>query len=229
MNIFSLYTHHEPSSFTATLKNTALSILTSQGHQVVETDLYASGFEAKADKIDFNVSSGAHFNYMLEQKNATSHDMAFSPDIIQEMDKLQKADLILIHTPIWWLSVPAVLKGWFDRVLAMGVAWDGGKIYETGLLRGKTAMLCVVAGGPKEFYRSDGKHKATIDQVLHPIQHGTLAFCGMDILEPFVVFNALGLNSDERLQIIKEYQFRIEHMIDSPSYFIKHDRTTTLY
>jgi NAD(P)H dehydrogenase (quinone) len=224
MTIFSLYAHHEPSSFTAALKNTAHSILTAQGHTIIDTDLYGSGFEPKADKIDFNTSFGGHFNYMLEQKNAANHNMAFSPDILAEMEKLAQADLLLIHTPIWWLSVPAVLKGWFDRVLAMGVAWDGGKIYENGMLKGKTAMLCVVAGGPKEFFRADGRHKATIDNILHPIQHGTLAFCGMDVLEPFVVFNALGLTEEQRLQVVKEYQFRIEHIIDSPSYYIIQNR-----
>lgn len=223
MNILSLYVHHEPSSLTAVLKNTAISILMSQRHTVIETDLYGSGFEPRADKIDFNIAAGGHFNYMLEQKFAASHDMAFSPDILEEMNKLQQANILLIHTPIWWLSVPALLKGWFDRVLAMGFAWDGGKIYENGLLNGKSAMLCVVAGGPREYYRETGKHKASIEQILHPIQHGTLAFCGMDILEPFVVFNSLGLDETARNQVIREYQFRIEHMIDSPAYFIKHN------
>jgi len=105
----------------------------------------------------------------------------------------------------------------------MGVAWDGGRIYEKGLLRGKSAFICAVAGGPKDFYRPDGKHKATIEQILHPIHHGTLAFCGFDIMEPFVVFNSLGLDQTAILSAIKEYQFRISHLITSPNYLHKYD------
>lgn len=223
MNILSVYAHHEPSSFTAALKNTATSILSNQGHIIVESDLYASGFSAKAEKYDFNIYSGGHFNYMLEQKFAAGREMAFAADITAEIEKIKQAEIIIFHTPIWWFSVPAVLKGWFDRTLAMGVAWDGGKIYEKGLLRGKTAFICAVAGGPKDFYRPDGMHKATIEQMLHPIHHGTLAFCGMDVLEPFVVFNSLGLGSEDRARILREYQFKIEHLIDSPSYISKYD------
>ena len=223
MNILLVYAHHEPGSLTGSLKNTALSILSGQGHNIMETDLYASGFSPKAEKYDFSSLSGRHFNYMLEQRHAVSQDFAFAPDIKAEIEKLNQAELVIFHTPIWWLSVPAVLKGWFDRVLAMGVAWDGGRIYEKGLLRGKSAFICAVAGGPKDFYRPGGKHKATIEQILHPIHHGTLAFCGFDIMEPFVVFNSLGLDQAAILSAIKEYQFRISHLITSPNYLHKYD------
>jgi len=223
MNILSVYAHHEPSSLTAALKNVATSTLTKQGHQLYESDLYASGFSPKAEKFDFVTSSGGHFNYMLEQRHAAQQGMTFAPDISDEIGKLLASDIIIFHTPIWWFSVPAVLKGWFDRVLAMGVAWDGGKIYENGLLRGKSAMLCAVAGGPKEYYQVNGRHQATMNQILHPIHHGTFAFCGMNVLEPFVVYNALGLDTAGCEAVLQDYQFRIEHIVDSPAYFHLYD------
>ena len=46
---------------------------------------------------------------------------------------------IILHFPLWWFGVPAILKGWFDRVLVKGFAYDAGKVFATGLLRGKTA------------------------------------------------------------------------------------------
>jgi len=223
MNIHSVYCHHEPTSLTGALKDTAISILMSQGHEIVESDLYGSGFSAKAEKYDMITLSGDHFNYMLEQRYAAQHDMAFSPDIVGEIKKVQDADIILIHTPMWWLSVPALLKGWFDRVLVMGVSWDGGKIYENGLFKGKKVMLCIVAGGPKEYFSQEGKHKATIDQILHPINHGTLAFCGMDVMEPYVVFNSLGLDEKGREAVLKDYQFHIENLVESPTYLSRYD------
>jgi NAD(P)H dehydrogenase (quinone) len=223
MTILSVYAHHEPSSLTSALKNTAVSVLLSQGHTVLESDLYASGFAAKAEKYDFTTTAGGHFNYMLEQRHAKETNMGFAPDIVAEIEKLAQADIVIFHTPLWWFSVPAVLKGWFDRVLAMGVAWDGGKIYENGMMRGKQAMVCVVAGGPDEYYRPDGKHKATINQILHPIHHGTLAFCGFDVIEPFSVLNSLGKSPQQLEQVIKDYQFKIEHLADSPAFFSKYD------
>ena len=67
--------------------------------------------------------------------------MSFSPDILGEIQKLQTADWYYSSRRLWWLSAPAILKGWFDRVLAMGFAWDTGKIFENGLLRGKQAIV----------------------------------------------------------------------------------------
>jgi len=223
MNILSVYAHHEPGSLTGALKNTALGELARQGHTILETDLYASGFSPKAEKFDFNLLSGQHFNYMLEQRYATNHSMAYASDILAEIEKLQKSDLVIFHTPIWWQGVPAVLKGWFDRVLAMGVAWDGGLIYEKGLLRGKKAFVCAVVGGPEEYYRADGRHKATFEQIMHPIHHGTLAFCGFDVIKPFVVYNTLGLGEAARAQTITNYQTTIANLLKQPAYLHKFD------
>ncbi|MEX1995209.1 MAG: NAD(P)H-dependent oxidoreductase, partial [Candidatus Saccharimonadales bacterium] len=158
MNILIVYAHHEPSSFTAAMKNQAAEYLTRQGHSVTISDLYGQGFSAVAQKWDFVTTSGNHFNYMLEQKHAAQLNMAFSPDIVGEIQKIQAADLILFLTPIWWFGVPAILKGWFDRVLAMGVVWNSGQIYESGLLRGKQAMVIAAAGGPAHYYQENGKH-----------------------------------------------------------------------
>lgn len=222
MNILIIYAHHEPTSLTASLKNLAVSVLASQGHSVIESDLYGSGFSPTADKSDFNTMGNEHFNYMLEQKHACNQNLAFAPDILAEIHKVKQADIVLFYAPLWWFSVPAILKGWFDRVLAMGFAWDGGKIYEQGLMREKRAMLNIVAGGPTEYFSTQGKHGANINEILYPINHGVLGFCGFDVLESFTVLNSLGLNQNQCDEVLKRHQFIIEHLIDSPSYFNKY-------
>src|SRR4051812_12135224 len=171
------------------MKNVALQALESSGNSVVVSDLYAQGFSAVAQKWDFVTTSGGHFNYMLEQKHAANLEMSFSPDILGEIQKVQAADLILFITPIWWLSVPAILKGWFDRVLAMGVAWDTGKIFENGMMRGKQAITVAAAGGPAEYFKVDGRYRATPSQMLYPINYGTLGACGFNIHEPYIALN----------------------------------------
>ncbi len=228
MNILVVYAHHEPTSLTSALKNTTSLVLSAAGNTVVESDLYAIGFQPLAEKVDFATMPEGHFNYMLAQKKAAQNGMAFSPDIAGEIAKLQAADMVIFHFPIWWFSVPAILKGWFDRVLAMGVTWDGhGATYEHGLLRGKKALLVAVAGGRAELYKKDGRHRATIEEVLMPINRGTLAFCGMDVLEPYVIYDSLGKTQEELTALLNMYsQFiaaapasedYIEHFTDSPT------------
>lgn len=219
-NILIVYAHHEPGSFTAAMKNSALQILEGQGHTVTVSDLYGQGFSAVAQKWDFVATSGNHFNYLLEQKHAANLDLAFSPDIVGEIQKVKAADLVLIITPIWWLGVPAILKGWFDRVLAMGVVWDTGKVFENGLMRGKQAMVIASAGAPAEYYQENGRYRATPTQVLHPINHGTLGLCGFNIHEPFVALNILGCDTATREKMLKDVEFRLQNLFTSPQWLI---------
>lgn len=222
MNFLIVYAHHEPGSFTAAMKNLAAETLIRGGHSVVVSDLYGEGFNPLAQKWDFVTTSGGHFNYMLEQRHAARLDLGFSPDILGEIQKIKAADVLLFVTPLWWSSVPAILKGWFDRVLAMGVAWDTGKFYEKGLLRGKQAMMIISAGHPSAYYSFYGKHKGTVQQALHTINHDTLAFCGLDVHEPFVALNVLGMDDTTRAKVLQDLQFRIQHLQDSPEFLVKY-------
>jgi NAD(P)H dehydrogenase (quinone) len=215
-----VYAHHEPGSFTTALKNVALQTLEQQGNSVVISDLYAQGFQAVAQKWDFVTTSGGHFNYMLEQKHAANLQMAFSPDIVGEIQKLKAADIVIFVTPIWWMGVPAILKGWFDRVLAMGVAWDNDKIYENGLMRGKQVLLVATGGQPADYYKSDGRHRATPNQLLYPINHTIFAYCGFNVHEPFVTLDILDTTNEVRDKVLKDFQFRAQNLIASPQWLV---------
>lgn len=222
MNVLIVYAHHEPTSFTSALKNVSLKILETNQQAVSVSDLYSQGFQAVASKIDFNETSGEHFNYMSEQKYASLHNMSFSPDIADEIEKLKHADLIIFHFPLWWSSVPAILKGWLDRILVMGVAWDGRDlIYSNGLLRGKQALTVVTTGEPIEHYQPEGLHKGTVEQMLHPLLYGTFAYCGLDVLQPYVIHDVLNKTDDQRNQMLELYASYLGDMLASPKYYIK--------
>jgi len=209
MKILIVYVHHEQKSFTNALKDLAVKTLSEQGHEIQVSDLYAQKFKAVADERDFkNLTSKDYVNYMMEQKTAAATD-TFADDIKSEQEKVKWADFILIQTPIWWFSVPAILKGWFDRVFATGVTWDFGAIYDKGLLRGKKGMLAITTGGPFELYQPDGAHQATIEQVLYPINRGTLYFCGMDVLPPFVAWSVFQAGDEGRKKYLDEYKQRL--------------------
>lgn len=229
MKVLIIYAHHEPMSFTAALKNVSLQYLESSGQEVVVSDLYAQGFHPAAEKYDFTTMTGEGFNYMHEQKNAALHSMAFSPDIVDEINRLKSADLIIFHFPLWWSSVPAILKGWLDRVMAMGVAWDGrNQIFSDGLLRGKKALIVTTTAEPNENYKPEGIHKGTVEQMLHPFLHGTLSYCGMDVLQPFVAYDVLNKSDEQRGQLIDLYRNHIDKMIKTPTYYSKYNTGSTI-
>ncbi len=64
-------------------------------------------------------------------------------------------------------------------------------------------MLIASAGGPADYYKVDGKHKATPEQILHPIKNGTLVFCGLNVHQPFVALGVLGMDDNGRAQVLK--------------------------
>lgn len=78
----------------------------------------------------------------------------FEPNLLEEMDKFQAADLVIWHFPMWWFSLPAILKGYADRVLATG-RFKGGAV---GIYKphGKKAVLCFTTGGSSASYEADG-------------------------------------------------------------------------
>jgi len=206
MKIFIVYAHQEDTSFNHALKEEAVSVLKSTGHEVKVSDLYAMKFDPAADRKDFlKLSDPKNVNYLMEQKSASSGN-GFKEDIVREQEKLRWADLLFLQFPVWWFSVPAILKGWFDRVLAAGVAWDFGGIYDKGLLRGKKAALSVTTGGPEILYQTQGAHKGTLLQILHPVTHGTLHFCGYDVLPPFIAWSVFQAGDEGRKKYLEDFR-----------------------
>lgn len=206
MKIFIVHAHHEPASFNSALKDTARDYFLSNGHSVEISDLYAMNFKAIADKQDFkSLNNTSYFKYQAEQTNASLHDL-FSNDIKDEMLKLSSADLIIFNFPLWWFSIPAILKGWVDRVFAMGYAYGGGKgVFENGVFKGKKAMLCFTTGGPEVAYGPNSRN-GDMNEILFHIHHGMFYFTGMDVLPPFIAWSVARLNDDERKSILENYK-----------------------
>lgn len=207
MKVFIVFAHPEPLSFNASLKDVAVNVLTEQGHEVKVSDLYAMGFDPVGDKRDFSrLENPSFFKYQSEQVHAWKNDL-FVPEIKAEMDKLEWADMVIFNFPLWWFSVPAILKGWVDRVFAMGFCYGAGKgVYDNGTYRGKKrGMLTITTGGPVLAYGENGKN-GDIHKIIYPIQHGMLYFVGMDVLPPFIAWSPARLSDDERKKYLDDYR-----------------------
>lgn len=206
MNVLIVHAHHESNSFNSALKDKAIETFLSNGNEVIVSDLYAMNFKAVADINDFKqLANTSYFKYQAEQTNAFINNL-FVDDIKAEMDKLMWADVIIFNFPLWWFSVPAILKGWVDRVFAMGFAYGGGKgVYDTGVFKGKKGMLCITTGGPEGTYNLEGRN-GDIDKILFHINHGMLYFTGMDVIPPFIAYSVARLSDEERQATLDNYK-----------------------
>lgn len=174
MRILIVYAHPEPDSLTGALKDVAVEHLRGAGHEVVVSDLYAMGWKAQADAADFGESGTGTF---MQASGEAYSNGTLTADITAEQDKLRWADAVLLHFPLWWYSMPAILKGWVDRVFTNGFAYGSGSTalprYGAGALSGRRAMLVVSIGGREPAYSERGIN-GHIDDLLFPIHHGTI-------------------------------------------------------
>ncbi len=207
MNVLIVFAHPEPQSFNGAMRDTAVEEFTRLGHAVRVSDLYAMGFDPVVSRADFlETADPDFFKPQREQQHASDRD-TFAPAVRAELEKLFWADLILFQSPVWWWSLPAILKGWCDRVLVMGRVYGGSRMYEQGVLRGKRAMLAMTQGGPGRVI-ADGSD-AEFNATLHHVHEGVFAFCGLSVLAPFVVEGPARLSHEGREEALAAWRERI--------------------
>ncbi|NP_001413092.1 ribosyldihydronicotinamide dehydrogenase [quinone] isoform 5 [Mus musculus] len=138
-----VYAHQEPKSFNGSLKKVAVEELSKQGCTVTVSDLYSMNFEPRATRNDITgaPSNPDVFSYGIETHEAYKKK-ALTSDIFEEQRKVQEADLVIFQFPLYWFSVPAILKGWMDRVLCRGFAFDIPGFYDSGFLKHGTLHFC---------------------------------------------------------------------------------------
>ena len=193
------------------MKTLAVEELQAQGHALEVSDLYAMQWNPVASASDFGSRSNPDYLvYALEQRHNVQA-RTLSPDIQQELDKLQKADLVIFSFPIYWFSMPAIMKGWIDRVFVSGVCYGGKRFYDQGGLAGKKAMLAITVGGQPHMLVEGGVH-GELNDMLRPILRGMLAYTGMTVLPPFVAFHVPYISNEQREAILVEYRQRLRSL-----------------
>ncbi|XP_040105363.1 ribosyldihydronicotinamide dehydrogenase [quinone] isoform X2 [Oryx dammah] len=205
-----VYAHQEPRSLNGSLKDVAVAELSQQGCTVTVSDLYAMNFEPRATGKDITgtLSNPGFFNYGVETHKAYEK-RSLSSDITEEQKKLQEADLVIFQFPLYWFSVPAVLKGWMDRVLCQGFAFDFPGSYDDGFLKGKLAILSLTTGGTASMYSKTGVN-GDFRYFLWPLQHGTLHFCGFNVLAPQISFGPEMASEEERKGMVASWAQRLK-------------------
>jgi NAD(P)H dehydrogenase (quinone) len=133
------------------------------------------------------------------------------------MDKLFRCDALVLQFPLWWFGLPAILKGWVDRVFASGGRiYGGGKWYDRGVFSGKRAMCSVTIGGAPPMYSELGLN-GPISAILFPINHGVLFFTGFTVVEPFLVHAPARISAGDRAAHLDRYRERVLALASAPT------------
>lgn len=219
MNVLIVYAHPEPRSLNGSLKDFAVRRLQAAGHEVQVSDLYAMNWKATLDASDsLDRDPEARFDPSLDSKRAYAAGRQ-SSDIAAEQEKLRWADTVILQFPLWWFTMPAILKGWFERVYAYGFAYGVGEHsdarwgdrYGEGNLAGKRAMLVVTTGGWESHYSARGIN-GPIEDLLFPIHHGVLHYPGFDVLPPYLVYRTSRVDAQRYAQIELELGARLDNL-----------------
>ncbi|WP_160000019.1 NAD(P)H-dependent oxidoreductase [Roseomonas sp. 18066] len=227
MNILLVFAHPEPRSLNGALRDVAVAALRAEGHAVRVTDLYAEGWKAVVDREDFPGLAPEERLRAAAASAAAFEAGALTADVRAEQEKLLWADALILQFPLWWYSMPAILKGWVERVYAYGFAYGVGEHsdrhwgdrFGEGTLAGKRAMLLVTAGGWAEHYSARGVN-GPIDDLLFPINHGILFYPGYQVLPAFVAYRVDRLDGPGFEALAEELRGRMRGLAsDAPIAF----------
>lgn len=156
--------HPVESSFTMGLTRAYATELEKLGHSQRTYDLYRMGFNPVMSAQEL-ASAGA--------------DYPVNSEISQAQDDIRAADALAVVYPLWWLSMPAMMKGYIDRVFARGFAYESHNGIVRGLLTGKKAVLITVSGAPQPLLVQSGNWNAV--QVLQDTH--VFRSTGFDLVE----------------------------------------------
>ena len=223
MRILLVFAHPEPRSLSAALRDVAVNELKAQEHDVLVSNLYAQGWKSQVDRADFpSLAPEKRLKVPAASGEAFVGD-ALTADVKAEQEKLLWADILILQFPLWWFTMPAILKGWVDRVYSYGFAYGVGEHndkrwgnrYGEGNLANKSAMLIVTAGGWVEHYSARGIN-GPIEDLLFPINHGILYYPGYQVLPPFVVYKADRLGEADFERVAEQLRVRMRTLATTP-------------
>lgn len=190
MHSLIVLSHPEPASFNGAMASLASEVLSGLGHTVELSDLHTEAFDPVECARHYRHRQDASaFSALAEQRHAWNAG-ALPGDVRREVDRLERADLVILQFPLWWHAQPAMLKGWFDRVFVSGGLYTSRMRYDSGYFRGKRALLSVTTGAPAEAM-GPGSRGGDIERLLWPIEY-SLYYVGFTVLPAFVVHGVQG-------------------------------------
>lgn len=216
LNVHIIYAHPESKSFVAAMRNTIISHFEEEGCNVTISDLYAKKFNPIVSEKDFlDRSDKDYLGYSLEQRHGLKTD-TLALDIAEEIEFVLKADLLVFIFPLFWFGVPAILKGWIERVFISGLFYGGKRIYGKGGLRGKRVFTAFSLGGRDHMFGPDAIHGELTGGMLKHFFQGTLGYVGLDVLEPYIAYHVPYVSDADRHNMLDELKATLVNIDQQP-------------
>lgn len=211
MNVLIVHAHPEPQSFCTAMMQRMRARFESQGHAVAISDLYAKQFNPVASAADFSDRGNPDYLvYALEQRHAQKTN-SLPADIAEELALLEQCDLLILNFPLYWFSLPAILKGWIDRVFLSGAVYGGRNFYDRGLMKGKQAWLTFTLGGREHMFGPNAIH-GELNTMLQPVLRGSLGYAGFDVLEPFAAYHVPYISQEARVDMLAQLDTAVDSL-----------------
>lgn len=177
-NALIVITHPDTESLSHQIAQHISNDLTGKGISVEIADLYKEGFQAAM---------------MLTDVEAYRGRQALDADVQFEQTRFDRADVIYFIFPVYWWSIPAFLKGWFERVFSQGWAYkydEQGNLL--GTLKNIPVKLIATGTGDKAGYDKHGYTQAIQTQIVE----GILGFCGLQDVQTSILYGADFIQAD---------------------------------
>lgn len=182
MHVLTVLDHPNPESLSAALAKQFMDGAEAAGHSAELADLHAEGFDPRWSMQDIEADDGAKM----------------PSDISFEQDRIARADAICMVFPLFWWGMPAMSKGWVDRVWSWGWAYDQLDDPELSLQRPRTGVLLVPAGA-----RSDEmKDKGYLEALETAWIKGTFGYFGLSPRKLEILYGSTGSES-RRASLLK--------------------------
>lgn len=181
-----IYCHPNPKSYNHALLDICTEHLKEGGDEIRIRDLYKMKFDPTLKGSDFEA-------FMKGEVPA---------DIREEQDQISWAEVVTFIFPIWWFQMPAMLKGYIDRVFSKGFAYDVAEDGLKGLLTGKKINIINTTGGAEDIYDSMGFRDALTKT--HEI--GIFGVSGMEVSSHRFFFAVPFITDEDRKGMLAQFR-----------------------
>lgn len=186
--------HHRADSLTAAVAHRAAERLSAAGYRIDLLDLHAEGFDPRNSEAD--------------EPDYGNRDKVYSDVVHDHIGRIYAAELIVPVFPVWWFGLPALLKGWVDRV------WNYGLTYgrSSSRMAGKRMLWLGLAGLPEQ----DSNADLVLGLLDGPLRRGISQFCDISDVQVAALFDSEGqdLTGAARERYYREFFTQAEEAVD---------------
>lgn len=213
-----VFAHPDDKSLNRLLFDSGVGHLRESGQTPIVSDLYADHWNPVLSDADLG---GVYAPTLGHRQKLATRTGRLADDIRREQSKIAAADRVIVQFPLWWFGMPAILKGWFDRVFtngfAFGVLDEQGRVrkYGDGGLTGTTFLAVVSAGDRESAFDPRGVNGA-MEEVLWPLLHGTAHYTGMRTLRPHLIASADRVDDLRLRGEVERLHRRLDGLDDEP-------------